>query len=112
MTFFETIQAAGLPIISVNADGSDPVFTRALTDEELAQYTELKLQYFDPAAYAELLQKRADYQKIKDEYINMINRLEQIQAAVNPTNAQVVQAIKDEALYIERIMKFIKRLLV
>lgn len=49
-------------------------------------------------------------EQVKTEYQNMIARLEQIQAAVNPTNAQIVQAVKDEALYIERIMKVIKSL--
>lgn len=57
----------------------------------------------------------ADYsatrQQLKDEYLNMITRLEQIQAAVNPTNTQVIQAVKDEALYIERIMKVIKKII-
>lgn len=51
-----------------------------------------------------------DKQAIRDAYVNMIARLEQIQAASNPTNAQIVQAIKDEALYIERVMKVIKTL--
>lgn len=53
-----------------------------------------------------------DLSQLKTEYQNMIARLEQIQAAVNPTNAQIVQAIKDEALYIERIMKTIKKLII
>ena len=49
-----------------------------------------------------------DRSQLKSTYQNMITRLDQIQAASNPTNAQIVQAIKDEALYIERIMKVIK----
>lgn len=60
--------------------------------------------------FARKTSELADMQQVKTEYVNMINRLEQIQAAVSPTNAQVVQAIKDEALYIERIMKVIRRL--
>lgn len=51
--------------------------------------------------------------QIRTEYLNMITRLEQIQnaGAIPFTQTgfnQVVQAIKDEALYIERIMKAIK----
>jgi hypothetical protein len=52
----------------------------------------------------------------KAEYPNMITRLEQIQnaGAIPFTQAgfnQVVQAVKDEALYIERIMKVLRRML-
>jgi hypothetical protein len=46
--------------------------------------------------------------QVKAEYLNMIARLGQIQSATNPTNAQVIQAIKDLALYEERIMRVIK----
>lgn len=60
---------------------------------------------------AEELQTEIDIEQLREAYVNMIARLEQIQAATNPTNAQVIQAIKDEALYIERIMKFLKKLL-
>ena len=109
MTFKDTVLAAGLPIQSVNEiDGSNPVFPRALTDEEVTKYSELRLQYYKPAEYSELLQGRIDLQQLKDAYMTMVNRLEQIQAAGNPTNAQLVQAIKDEALYIERVMKVIR----
>ncbi len=52
-----------------------------------------------------------DKQQLKDQYLTMIARLQQIQAVVSPTNAQVIQAVKDEALYIERIMKVLKRIL-
>jgi hypothetical protein len=54
-------------------------------------------------------------QQIKAEYSNMVTRLQQIQnaGAIPFTQAgfnQVVQAVKDEALYIERVMKVIKTL--
>jgi hypothetical protein len=63
-----------------------------------------------------LVDAAADRQQIKDAYINMLARLEQIQnaGAIPFTQAgfnQVVQAVKDEALYIERIMKVIARLI-
>lgn len=52
-----------------------------------------------------------DKELLKQEYQNMIARLDQIQTVSNPTNAQVVSAVKDEALYIERIAKLIKSIL-
>lgn len=51
-----------------------------------------------------------DLAALKDAYLTMLARLEQIQSASNPTNAQVIQAIKDLALYEERIMKVIKNM--
>lgn len=53
----------------------------------------------------------SEIQSIKLAYQNMITRLEQIQTTSNPTNTQVIQAVKDEALYIERIMKAIKTII-
>ncbi len=65
---------------------------------------------------AEELQAEADITQLKDAYLTMIARLEQIENAgtIPFTQAgfnQVVQAVKDEALYIERAMKFLKNLL-
>lgn len=51
-----------------------------------------------------------DRAQLRDQYQAMITRLEQIQAATNPTNAQVIQAVKDEALYIQRLMKVLKNI--
>lgn len=66
-----------------------------------------------PATQAELLavsDSSNNLTTIRAEYQTMITRLNQIQIANNPTNAQIVQAIKDVALYEERILKAIKRL--
>lgn len=54
--------------------------------------------------------------QIRAEYQNMIARLQQIQnAGTIPFTQQgfnqVVQAVKDDALYIERIMKVLRRIL-
>jgi hypothetical protein len=74
--------------------------------------------FADGAVY---LQKLADdkilREQVKVEYQNMITRLEQIESAgaIPFTQAgfnQVVAAVKDEATYIKRIMKFMRRLLV
>jgi hypothetical protein len=110
MTFFETLQAAGLPVLS--ADESGTVTMGNMTQEQEQTFNDACLQYFHPVEYAELVQYRADKQVIRDAYSTMITRLEQIQSVSSPTNAQVIQAIKDEALYIERIMKFLKVMLV
>lgn len=47
--------------------------------------------------------------QLRAEYQVAVARLEQIQAAQNPTNAQVVQAIKDLALYQEKILKYLAK---
>lgn len=65
---------------------------------------------------ADDLAEQADLQQARDAYQTMITRLEQIQnAGTIPFTQtgfnQVVQAVKDEALYIERIMKVLKSIL-
>lgn len=54
----------------------------------------------------------AQLARFRDDYQAAITRLEQIQAAVNPTNAQVIQAVKDLAKYQEIIIKFIARTII
>lgn len=108
MTLFEKLQAAGLPVISATEDGQ--VTMGVMTDEQRQEFQDILLEHFQASEYAELQASRINLQNLKDEYLNMIARLEQIQNAINPTNAQVIQAIKDEALYIERIMKVVRRL--
>jgi hypothetical protein len=108
MTLFDTLQAAGLPVVS--ADESGALTMGPMTEAQQSQLAEILLQYFQPQAYQDLQASHADKQGFKDNYLTMINRLEQIQAVSSPTNAQVIQAIKDLALYIERIMKVAKSL--
>lgn len=106
MTFLLTVQNAGLPIISVNEiDGSDPVFSRALTDAEAQLYGELKLQYYDPTKYNELLDDRANKQQIRDEYQSAITQLQTIEATANPTSAH----IRFLAKTLRILLKFIVR---
>lgn len=50
-----------------------------------------------------LVDRATDWQALKDQYQAAVDRLLQIENAVNPTNAQVVQAVKDIAHY-ERIL--------
>lgn len=114
MTIFEELQAAGLPVISADESGS--ISMGYMTPQQKQQFDDIVLNHFDPTAYQNVLQQRTDLQALKDAYQDMITRLEQIQnAGVVPFTQtgfnQVVQAVKDESLYVERIMKFLKRLL-
>lgn len=110
MTFYELLKSKALPVESAQDTGEihwlpDVELTPAIT----AAYTDAVLEYFNPTEWQAVLTYRTLIQQIKDEYINMIGRLDQIQAASSPTNAQVIQAVKDEALYIQRILKFLRR---
>lgn len=55
-------------------------------------------------------QEILDREQARAEYQNMIDRLNQIQNISNPTNAQVIQAMKDEAQILERVLKALKRI--
>lgn len=111
MTLYEKLIAAGLPIQSATEDGAITGLPGvAMTPAQIQTMNDIILEYFNPAEYADLIAWRTNAQELKAVYQDMIARLEQIQAASNPTNAQVIQAVKDEALYIERIMKVIKRM--
>lgn len=61
------------------------------------------------------LQKLADAKlhskQVRQAYQNMLTRLQQIQNATNPTNAQVIQAVKDLALYQERILRVLAKII-
>jgi len=57
------------------------------------------------------LSKDTNKQALKNAYQDAITLLEQIQNATNPTNAQVVQAVKKEAEIIEKLLKVIKQII-
>ena len=61
------------------------------------------------------LAKKADDKinknQVKAAYQTMIARLEQIENAAAPTNAQVIQAVRDLATYQKRIMQYLKAVL-
>lgn len=60
---------------------------------------------------AKLEQDKISLESIKKEYLLMLTRLEQIQTATNPNTTQIIQAVRDEAQYIERILKILHRIL-
>lgn len=66
---------------------------------------------FTPEAQAETLAKQQDIQQIKDLYVTIINRLQQIEDAINPTNAQIIEAVRDIARYQRYIFKVLKRMI-
>ncbi len=70
--------------------------------------SDINPEYFSP----EELAKGARLKQIVDAYTQAIADLETIQNTVNPTNAQVIWAIKQEASIVEGLLKFIKNDLV
>lgn len=66
---------------------------------------------FTPEAQADVLAKQQDIQQIKDLYLTIIARLQQIEDAANPTNAQVIAAVRDIARYERYIFKVLKRMI-
>ncbi len=48
-------------------------------------------------------------QQLKAEYINTIQTLQQIESAINPTNAQVIAAVKFMARTIRLLLKLLAR---
>ena len=55
--------------------------------------------------------KDINKEALKTAYESAITSLTQIQTTTNPTNAQVVAAIKKEAEILEKLLRFIKNLL-
>lgn len=102
MTFYELLLSKGLQVESASEQGE---IKGVITIDQMQLLSDAVSEYFHPAEYAELLTYRASLQTVRTEFQNMVTRLEQIQGAINPTNTQVIQAVKDEALYIERILK-------
>jgi len=96
----------------IPSDDLNPNFQKYLTWLALGNTPILQ----DGSVYlAKLEQNNLDKTQFKQVYQDMLARLQQIQnAGVIPfTQAgfnQVVQAVKDEALYIERIMKVLSRI--
>jgi hypothetical protein len=58
----------------------------------------------------ETLAFRADRQQLKDEYLATIAQLQNIENAVNPTNAQVIAAVKFLAKTLRLMLKLLAKL--
>ena len=59
----------------------------------------------------EELEEEARIQELRDGYQTAITRLAQIETAVNPTNTQVIAAIKDIAKFLRLTLKVLARIL-
>lgn len=108
MTILQELQNADLPVISASEDGA--ISMGAMTSAQELTFVGIVTRYFLPVEYANSQAQKADRQTLITAYTTMITRLEQIQAATNPTNAQVISAVQDLSLYVERIMKVLKTL--
>lgn len=102
MSLLTDLQVAGLPVVTAT-DGVNASFSRSLTDEE----TELYLDILHPAR----IEYRADRADLKAQAVTAINRLSQIETADNPTNAQIIAAVKDLAIFEKKIIKVLARII-
>lgn len=111
MSLFTDLQSAGLPVVSAT-DGAQATFSRSLTDAE----SEIYYNLLDPTRQQRLLDIVTERTDLKAQALTAIARLQQIQAAGTIPFSQagfnqLVAAVKDEALYLERIMKVLARLI-
>lgn len=112
-TFVEKLNAANLPVRFADENGNVVIGTMTSAQEET--YNDIILEHFMPSVWADVQQIRSNWDLVKSEYQNMITRLETIETTVslpftqNGFN-QLVNAVKDEATYIKRIMKVFRRI--
>ena len=106
MDWLKTLQAAGLPATKayeeIHDDGTSEIqaeFSTGLTAEQ----NNLFLSLTNPA--------KAEYSKsskdLKDEYETAPVKLQQITATQNPSNAQVIAAVKYQAKVLLLLIKII-----
>lgn len=107
MTIFEKLVNAGIPVISANENGE--ISTEILTADQEKTFKDILLEHFNPSKYAEILLERSDKAQLKAEYLNTIATLQQIEDAVNPTNGQVISAVKFLAKTLRLLLKLIAR---
>jgi len=101
MTLYDDLLNAGLPVIDAE-EGTTPHFSRILTlDEE-----DIRDSIMNKPVYEEKITRK----QLRDEYLETIATLQQIENATSPTNAQVIQAIKDIAHHQELILKLLRRM--
>ena len=105
MSLFDDLVAAGLPV-ELLPDGSY-TFTAPITDVQTQAYYDI--------LRPERIQRRAEVDtaliQFRDEYEAAKARLLQIENATNPTNAQVIQAVRDMAKYERLMAKLLAKLL-
>ena len=104
--------AAGIPVNqeTSNEAQEEYQFTRIMSDEENLLFHRIVTP---PSAEQLVIEQnhKTSRAEIKAQYLVALDRLTQIETAVNPTNAQVVAAIKDMAAYEKKIIKILARLI-
>jgi hypothetical protein len=109
-TLLEKLKAAGLPIESATESGAIAGLPGVqMTPEQEQTFKDILLEHFKPAEYADLLIGRADISQLKSEYQTTITQLQSIESAVNPTNAQVIAAVKFLAKTLRLLLKLLTR---
>lgn len=91
---------AGLPATSTDGD-KQTQFSRELSSSEWLTYLSI--------ADANEYQFQSTLTQLRNEYLDTISQLETIQNTANPTNAQVVAAVKYLAGRMELLLKFLKK---
>ena len=98
----EQLQALGLPAVRV-------------WDEDMLGIIQTQAEFERPLTEAELVTfmgvTEPDKANIKREYLSTIATLEQIETTVNPTNAQIIAAVKFLATTLKLLLKLVARTL-
>ena len=112
MTFYETLQSAGLPVLS--ADESGACVMGDMTPEQEALFQRIVTEHFHPERYAELLEEEANNTDFKTEFQNRLDRLTQIATVAKPSPfsqadiGNMFDALQDMARNQRAIMKRVK----
>jgi hypothetical protein len=110
MSLYSKLIDAGLPIESATEEGAISGLPGVvMTPEQVQKMNDIVLEHFRPAEWADLSSHRADVQQIRDEYTATINQLQNIENATNPTNAQVIAAVKFLAKTLRLLLKLLAR---
>ena len=109
-TLYDKLIAAGLPVASATEAGLvDGMPGVPFTEAQRLKLEDILLEHFQPAVYADLLIYRADKTQLATEAQATITTLQNFEAVTNPTNAQVIAAVKFLAKTLRLILKFIVR---
>lgn len=109
-TLFEKLTAANLPISSASENGEISGLPGVvMTQEQKQLFNDIILEHFHPTEYADLLVSRTDISQLKNEYQSTITQLQTIESATNPTNAQVVAAVKFTAKTLRLLLRLLAR---
>lgn len=110
-TLYEDLIAAGLPVESASLEHGVRLLPGSnMTLPQWNKLGEIVLSHQSPAAYTDLLQFRADRDQLKNEYQSTVNTLLDIENRANPTNAQVITAIRFLAKTVRIMLKLFVRI--